>query len=370
MQNITAAWLMKVWSDGDPVLVSLVQTAMFLPSMFLSLPAGLASDRANRQSLLIFAHTLMMATPLVIAALIAVQLESPILLLLMTACLAAGNALKLPAQSALLPDLVAKDQLPAAIGLNSLAVNGGRVLGPALSAGLLPVMGPATLLVLNALTYFSFIVILLRLKLGAKVLVVRAPTRLWDDVLELLRFTRRTAAFATVLRRSGLYFAAWAIVLAVLPLMVEDASQFGMIYANFGIGSIVGALVMDWVRGRLGEDATLNIAILGHAVLIAVLSLVHSLAAMSACLFGIGAMSFYAMSSLQIAAQQGLPRELRGRGIALMTMVIMGASALSSPVWGSLARAFDVTTALQAAAAFSIVSLAVTFRQKIGAQNL
>ncbi len=370
MQNITVTWLMREWSQTDPLLVSLVQTAMFLPVMFLSLPAGVIADRFDRRILLIIAHSVMAATPIIIAGSILLGVQSPSLLLLMTVVLAAGNAMKLPTQSALLPDLVATPELPAAIGLNSMAVNGGRVAGPLVSAGLLPFLGPIALLFANALTYCSFIIILARLKLEQSATVVRAKTSLREDVRELVSFTLADKKFQATLLRSGLYFAVWSTVLAILPLLVADAREFGFVYANFGLGSIVGAVAMEPVRRYLGNEFTLNVAIIGHAIFIAGLTLFESIATMSACLFAVGAMSFYVMSTFQIAAQTVLPRHLRGRGLALMTTVMMGATALSSPVWGSLAELWSPSTALQAAAIFSAVSLALTFRKKVIPENL
>lgn len=346
-------------------MVSLVQTAMFLPVMMLSLPAGLIADRADRQRLLIVAHVVMTATPVVIAGAMLAGYESPTLLLLMTIALAAGNALKLPTQSALLPDLVPASQMPAAVGLNSLAVNGGRVAGPIISAGLLPFLGPIALLFGNAFTYFSFVIILLRLKLGHSGIVSRARSSLGEDIQELATFTLSTEKFRAVLLRSGLYFAAWSTVLAILPLIVTDAREFGLVYANFGLGSIIGALAMEPIRRHLGNELTLSVAILGHATFIAGLSLFESTLFLSASLFSIGAMSFYAMSAFQIAAQTSLPRHLRGRGLALMTTVMMGATALSSPFWGLLAEMWSPQTALQAAALFSAIGLAFTYRKKV-----
>ncbi len=365
MQNITVTWLMRIWTQGDPLLVSFVQTAMFLPVMILSLPAGLIADRADRQQLLVVAHTVMTITPVIIAGTMLADYQSPTLLLLMTIALAAGNALKLPTQSALLPDLVPASQIPAAVGLNSLAVNGGRVVGPMISAGLLPFLGPIVLLFGNALTYFSFIIILLRLKLGRGVIVDRGRSSLREDLRELVTFTFTNENFSAVLLRSGLYFGAWSTVLAILPLIVTDASEFGLVYANFGLGSIIGAFAMEPIRRYLGNELTLNAAILGHAVFIAGLSLFGSTLLLSASLLAIGAMSFYAMSAFQIAAQTILPRHLRGRGLALMTTVMMGATALSSPFWGLLAELWSPSTALQSAALFSVISLTLTYRKKV-----
>jgi len=370
MQNITVTWLMREWSQSDPFLVSLVQTAMFLPVMLLSLPAGVIADRFDRRIFLIIAHSVMAVTPLVIAGTMLLGVQSPLLLLLMTVALATGNAMKLPTQSALLPDLVAKSELPAAIGLNSLAVNGGRVAGPIVSASLLPILGPILLLFANALTYIGFITILARLKLGQSGAVERAKTSLRDDVRELVSFTLTDNKFQATLLRSGLYFAVWSTVLAILPLLVADAREFGFVYANFGLGSIVGAVAMEPIRRYLGNELTLNVAIIGHAIFIAGLTIFQSTLAMSACLFAVGAMSFYVMSTFQIAAQTVLPRPLRGRGLALMTTVMMGATALSSPVWGSLAELWSPSTALQTAAIFSIIGLTFTFRKKVIDESL
>ena len=154
MQNIIATSLMISWTNGDALMLSFVQTALFLPAMVLSLPFGILADIIDRRKFLIFSQLWMMLPPILISVLVFTKLEIPILLLLATAMLSIGNAMKLPCQSAFLVSLTEKKLMSYSIALNSMSVNGGRVIGPAMAGFLLPILGPSSLLAANSLVYF------------------------------------------------------------------------------------------------------------------------------------------------------------------------------------------------------------------------
>ncbi len=360
MQTITVSWLMRSWTEGDAVMVSLVQTAMFLPVFLFSLPAGVLADRVDRHKLLIVVHLVMGATPLGIAALVAFDWHHPIALLVLTAILAVGNAVKLPSQSAMVPDLVAADRLAAALSLNSIAVNGGRIVGPAITGILMPFLGAAQLLVLNATTYLGFVGVLLHVRNVVPKHTSRVPGRLTSDVAALFRYARGEAAYRAILLRGGFYFATWSLTLVVLPLLARDAAAFGQIYAYFGVGAIGGALFVARIRAHFDPSATLGFAIGLNILAIGLIPLWPTTGPMSALMLLTGIASFMGMNSLQLSAQTILPREFRGRGLALMNMIFMGGTAAASPIWGSIARATSATAAIYAACIFSIVAFLAT----------
>ena len=154
MQNIIATSLMISWTNSDALMLSLVQTALFLPAMLLSLPFGILADIFDRRKFLIFSQLWMMIPPLIISLLVLTDTRSPIALLTATAMLSIGNAMKLPCQSAYLVSLTSKSLMPFSIALNSMSVNGGRVIGPAMAGFLLPIIGAAFLLIANSFVYF------------------------------------------------------------------------------------------------------------------------------------------------------------------------------------------------------------------------
>jgi len=355
---------MKDWSGGDPVLVSLVQTALFLPLMVLSLPAGVISDMFDRRRLLIYSQVWMMVAPLGLAILLLLGIESPSALLATTLLLAIGNALKLPSQSALMPALIDKQRLPMAVGLTSMAVNGGRIIGPTLAGALLPLIGAVVLFLGNSILYLLYVAILLNLPNPPE----RAPSPkngLLDGLKDLAGYASKTPTYRNILLRGGLYFCAWSTVLALVPLLASDAESFGILYGTFGLGAVIGAAFYGKLSTLARRNTAITIGIAGHGIALVLLSLTPSFWIMTVLMALIGVGSFFVMTTLQVCAQSQLPDEMRGRGLALMTTVFMGATAISSPIWGGLAAIYSPHSVLTGAATMSAVAAMTLHSRKI-----
>lgn len=364
MQNIAVTWLMRDWTNGDPIMISLVQTALFMPVMILSLPAGAIADMFDRRKLLIFSQVWMMLSPLAVAAMALTDMRSPIALLACTVLLAVGNAMKLPTQSAFLTSLIDKDRLPFAVSLNSMAVNGGRIIGPALAGFLLPAIGAMALFVANSGIYLLYVGILMRLHTTATARTGHKPT-LTQGLLDLKTWVHSSPSYASILLRGGLYFCVWSTVLAIVPLITNDAAEFGTLYGVFGLGAIAGASLYGFLSRIASRTTAVSGAILLHAVCIGLLSFTNSFLMLTILMAVIGIASFFIMTTFQVSAQLQLPDALRGRGLALMTTVFMGATALSSPIWGFVAETQSPQTALQLASGFSILCGLALAQRKI-----
>lgn len=364
MQNIAVTWLMRSWTDGDAIMISLVQTALFLPVMLLSLPAGTIADMFDRRKFLIFSQVWMMTAPLAVAVLALLDIRSPTALLLCTVLLAVGNAMKLPSQSALLPSLIDKDRLPFAISLNSMAVNGGRIVGPAIAGALLPVIGAMALFLANSGIYLLYVAILLRIPSVDTTSKADRPSFV-QGLVDLKAWVRQTPSFGAILLRGGLYFCVWSTVLAIVPLITESAAEFGLLYGLFGFGAIAGATLYGYLSRASSRTRAVTIAILVHATCIGLLSVADAFIGKAILMGVIGVASFFTMTTFQVSAQLQLPDAIRGRGLALMTTVFMGATALSSPVWGLIADSVSPQTSLQIAGAFSVLCACIFARRKI-----
>src|SRR5271167_214131 len=108
MQNVGAAWLMVSLNAG-PMYVALTQTASALPFFVLALPAGAVGDIVDRRKLILFTETWMAIVAVVLAGITIAGLMSPVLLLILTFALSAGDAVETPTWRAVLPELVQKD---------------------------------------------------------------------------------------------------------------------------------------------------------------------------------------------------------------------------------------------------------------------
>jgi MFS family permease len=301
----------------------------------------------------------------ILSAMIIAGMTSPAGLLACMALLAIGFALNNPVQSALWPELVPRPELPQAVSLYSISNNGARLIGPAVAGALLPLIGAATVVALNALSTLGVIAALLAWRRTTAPAVAPRSEPWLAFIGGAVRFARHTHTYRAVLLRGGGFFVVTAIVLAILPVKVPDADDFGFVFSFFGLGAVLGALAYGRAAAALSRNRIVAAAVGMHAVLLLALSQTHAVAAMAVLTGCIGFTWFFVMSALQIGAQMVLPDALRGRGLALLNLVLMGGYALGSPLWGAVAAATTPDTSLAMAAVLSLGFLALTARMPL-----
>src|SRR5580704_7986264 len=139
-QAVGAAWLMTSLTPS-PFYVALIQTASALPFFLLALPAGTLGDIIDRRKLILGTETWMLLAAIVLAVATITGTMTPWLLLLITLALSAGDAVESPAWRATFPELVTKEELPAALALNGIEFNLARAVGPGLAGLIVSLFG-------------------------------------------------------------------------------------------------------------------------------------------------------------------------------------------------------------------------------------
>jgi len=132
MQSVGAAWMMVSLHAG-PLYVALTQTASALPFFVLALPAGAIGDIVDRRKLILFTEMWMAGVAIALTGTTFAGKLSPLLLLILTFALSAGDALESPTWRAVLPELVTQEELASAAALNGIEFNFSRAIGPALA---------------------------------------------------------------------------------------------------------------------------------------------------------------------------------------------------------------------------------------------
>jgi len=331
MHEVGAGWLMTSLAPS-PLMVALVQAATTAPVFLLALPAGALADIVDRRRYLIAAQVWMLLIAAMLGVLTLAGLTTAPLLLVFTFALGIGNAMMMPAWGAITPELVPRDELQGAIGLNSMGLNVARAVGPALAGLIVAAVGPGAVFILNAVSFLAVIAALKHWQ--------RPPTasglpaeRLAGAVRAGLRYARHSPELSAVLVRGIAFFMFASASWALLPLIVRQELQsgpgtFGLFLACLGLGAIVGALLLPRVHARTSRDRVVAGATVLYAT--AMLALAHSgnvYAAGAAMLFT-GMAWISVVSSLMTAAQTALPAWVRARGLALFWVVYMGECAV------------------------------------------
>ncbi|MFF7706724.1 MFS transporter [Pseudomonas sp. NPDC007930] len=365
MHEVGAGWLMTSLS-ASPLAVALVQVAGALPVFLLALPAGALADIVDKRLHLLRVQVWMAAVAALLALLTLLGQMSAPLLLALTFAMACGTALMMPAWSALAPELVGREALPAAVALSSLGVNVARAIGPAIAGVLVSLAGPWLTFALNAVSFLAVI--------GALWAWQRTPTssvlpaeRLWGAIRNGARYARSARPLQAVLVRTAVFFLGAAPGMALLPLLVRrelggTAADYGVLLGCVGIGAIAGAMLLPRLRARLHPDALMFGATLLYAAVLLGLAWVRAFGALAPLMLLSGAAWIAVLSSLQLAAQTAVPAWVRARALAVYILVYFGCSALGAALWGAVASHGSMATAFSGGALLLVVGLVARWR--------
>ncbi|MGQ4598581.1 MFS transporter [Nocardia sp. R6R-6] len=362
MQTVGAQWLV-VDLPNAAALVSFVQTAIALPVMLLAIPSGVIADLTDRRRLLLGAQSTMAVLAAILAVSTATGHTTPAVLLTLLFLLGCGQALTAPAWQAIQPELVSREQIPAAAALGSMNINIGRAVGPALAGALVALSGPTLVFALNAASFGGIVAVLTVWRRPAP--DRRLPTERPLAALQAgTRFIRAAPAIRRVLLRSIVFIAPASALWALLPVIARDrlglsSTGYGLMLGALGVGAVVGAASLSRLRRLLNPTQRLSTAaiLFGLATVgTASLRVVPVILPLLVCA---GLAWLLAMSTMNSTMQLLLPAWVRARGLSVYLLVFMGGQAIGSLVWGLVAGAIGSVSALLWAAvllAFCAVS--------------
>lgn len=365
MQSVGAAWLMTSLTTS-PLLVALMQTATSLPIFLVGLPAGALADVVDRRKLLLVTEALMLLTALALGFLTLAGLTSAWTLLALTFLLGLGAALSAPAWQAIIPELVERQELPAAVALNAAGFNISRAVGPALGGLVVAVAGPAAVFLLNAGSFTGVLAAIYRWR-PTQVPSDAPPEDMLGATTSGMRYVRHAPALQAVLVRIGVFVLGASSLWALLPVISRqelglDAAGYGVILGSLGLGAVGGALLLPRLRRSLSIDGLTAAATLVFAGATLALAYLRFMPLLVACMMAGGVAWLAMMSSLTVAAQIAAPAWVRARAMGMYLLVFQGVMAAGSFGWGALAERFGSNTALSFAALVLAGGLAAILR--------
>lgn len=366
INGVGAAWAMtQMTSSAD--MVALVQTALMLPVMLLSLAAGAIADMYDRRIVGLAALSLGLAGSIALSVLAYLHLISPNSLLLFCFLIGCGNALFGPAWQASVSEQVPADTLPAAVALNGISYNIARSFGPAVGGVIVAAAGAVAAFVGNVVLLIPLLVVLYlwRRTLEPSRL---PPERLRRAMVSGVRYIVHSPSVRVVLYRTLVTGIAGGSVLALMPLVARDilhgsAQTYGVMLGCFGIGGVLGAMSVSTVRRYLTSEAAVRLCALAMGVAIGVMALSRWPMLTGAALIVAGTCWMLSVTLFNIGVQMSTPRWVAGRALAAYQAAIAGGVAIGSWLWGHVANGTGVSNALLIAGAVMFVSpvLAIWF---------
>jgi MFS family permease len=349
IESVGAAWLMTSLAPS-PAMVALVQASTSLPIMLLSLPAGAVADIFDRRLIMLVAQIFLLFASGTLTTFAFMGRITPWTLLTLTFLIGCGAALYAPAWQSSVGEQVPRSDLSAAVSLNSLAFNLARIAGPAIGGVIVAAAGARAAFLSNLLCYIALIAVLATWR-RPKPERLLPPERIPMAVGAGLRYARLSPGIRTVLVRGSVFGLLGSAIWALLPLIARDligggAATFGVLYAAFGAGAVVGALFSASLRTEHGNEKVARVATVGFGVgtVLTAISSWHALSMLALMLAG--ASWVVALSTFNVTVQTASPRWVVGRTIAIYQMVTFGGLAAGSWLWGNVAGELNVVASL------------------------
>ena len=351
MQMVAEIWLVLELT-GSGVAVGMTTALQFLPILLFGAWGGVLADRFSKRRVLMVTQVLMALPALALLAVTVSGAVVPWMVFALVFARGTVNAVDNPTRQAFAIEMVGGDRLVNAVSLNSVLVHGARLVGPGIAGVLIALVGVAPCFALNALTFAAMFAALWRMDPAQ----LRTPPRALREpgaVRAALRYVRATPELAVPLALMALVGTFGLNFQAILPLLARfsfdgGASAYAVLVASMGAGSVVGALATG-AHGR--TDARLiGGAALAFGTLALLAAVMPSLAleVPIVALLGASAVTFAAAinSSLQLAVEPAM----RGRVMALYSVVFLGSTPIGAPLAGLISELYDPRAALVLAA--------------------
>ena len=358
MFAVGAGWLMADLGASN-TMVAAVQTASMLPLVLFSVFAGALGDLLDRRKLLLWTQAGLMANAAAFALLIDAGWAVPWMILLFAALDGVGSVLGRPTMNAIVPQMVPRAELMAAMTLRSVAFNLSRALGPGAAGALAALAGPSAPFWGDALTFLAVIAFLLWWREGERRDDDIPPERIGQAMRAALRFMRHDPDLRATTARTVLFFVPAAALWSLMPLIAKErldggALLYGLLLAAAGIGAVAFALAAQRIKARFGASGSFLGAGMGLSGALALLAVATDawVAGVAAFLGGAAWQVAFALAST--SAQYALPRWIGARGMAMFQVGMFGGLAAGSILWGALSDATSIATALWAAAAAGV----------------
>lgn len=356
MQTVAQSWLVYKMT-GSSLLLGSVGFASQIPVFLVAPLGGTTADRMNRQRVVIATQTASMILAFVLAALTLTHTVKVWHIFVLAALLGVVNAFDIPGRQSFLVDMVGRDDLMNAIALNSSMFNGARVVGPAIAGILVAKIGEGWCFFVNGVSYIAVII-------GLLLMNVDCPRRSksdspLDDIIEGFRWVSHTGPIRALLLLLGVVSLVGMPYTVLMPIFADrilhgGAKGLGILMGFTGIGALFGALTLAMRSGVKGLGRLVSICCAGFGISLIAFSFSKIFWLSAVLLIPVGFTIMLQMACSNTLIQAMVPDALRGRVMALYSMMFMGMAPFGALLGGAIADRVGAPIAVAAGGAASI----------------
>ncbi len=340
MDQVAESWLVYRLT-GSALLLGTVAFASQIPVFLLAPIGGAVADRHNRRSILVVTQSCMMVLAFILAGLTLTHLIKVWELMVLAGLLGVVNAFDIPARQAFLVDMVSREDLVNAIALNSSMFNGARVVGPAVAGIVVAAIGEGWCFFANAVSFIAVITGLLLMRvLPPRQSIEGSPLQ---NILEGFKFVVQNGPIHALMILLGLVSFTAMPYAVLMPIFAEEIlhggpKALGLMMGSSGVGALCGAITLAMKKNIKGLGRWVAVACSSFGVALCLFSLSRHLWLSSLLLVPAGFFVMVQMASSNTLIQSMVPDQLRGRVMAVYSMMFMGMAPFGALLAGSVAH--------------------------------
>ena len=359
MQTVAEMWLV-VQLTGSGVSVGFTAALQFLPILLFGAWGGLLADRMSKRRLLMITQSLMAIPALALWGLTVSGSVEVWMVYGLVLARGAVNALDNPARQSFAIEMVGPDRVVNAIALNSVIIHTARILGPAAAGAVIALLGVGPCFLINALS-FGAMLAALRAMDPAELRTPKVAERASGQLRSALRYVAGTPSLRIPLAMMALVGTLSFNFQVLLPLLASftwhgTASLYTALAVAMGIGSVTGALAAG-AHGRVGPRLLVgSAAAFGVAELLVAAAPTVPLQLIA--LIPLGAVSVTFAAGINSAIQLAVEPDMRGRVMALYSVVFLGSTPIGAPLVGWIAEVAGPRAGLLLGAAAALAAAA------------
>ncbi|HET6935419.1 MAG TPA: MFS transporter [Candidatus Angelobacter sp.] len=340
MDQVAESWLVYRLT-GSALLLGTVAFASQIPVFLLAPVGGAVADRHNRRTILVITQSCMMVLAFILAILTLTHLITVWELMVLAALLGVVNAFDIPARQAFIVDMVSRNDLVNAIALNSSMFNGARVVGPAVAGIVVAAIGEGWCFFANAVSFIAVITGLLLMRIDRPRMSVEGSPL--ENIIEGFKFVVQNGPVHALMILLGLVSFTAMPYAVLMPIFAEDilhggATALGLLMGCSGVGALCGAITLAMRKTIQGLGRWVAIACSSFGVALILFSFSRQLWLSAILLVPVGFFVMVQMASSNTLIQSMVPDQLRGRVMAVYSMMFMGMAPFGALLAGSIAH--------------------------------
>ena len=358
MQSVAQGWLVLQIS-GSAVDLGFAVALQFLPTLIAGSYGGLMADRHEKRVILYYTQTAAGLLALLLGILVSVGHVSVGEVYLIAFGLGVVNLFDTPARQAFVQQMVGRDLITNAVSLNSVLMNSGRLVGPAVSTAVIATFGTAACFYANAGSFMAVLIALWMMR-SEEFLPMRTVSREKGQLRLGLRYALETPLLRNVLivvTVLGLFAYNFTVTLPLLARVTfheQTATQYGLLMGAMGLGAIVGGLSVAY-RSRPTLPLLAMLA-LGFGISMNLTAIAPSIHWAQVALVPTGAFSIAMMSTANSLLQLNSSEHMRGRIMSLYAIAFFGTTPLGAPLMGLISGASNPRFAIAIGAGLAVVT--------------